>query len=136
MGPQELARNVLGKDSKITQGLQRATSASSNLRNLVQNCDPATGVCSYLPVHSYGEALGDKEKATRLLLGEGAKYTGPTNVSPAALQASEEMDEIFSYSPKNRNTSALKQGISLVRQGVEDRLKGSAGVRAALRLRR
>lgn len=123
MAPQELARNVLGKDSKVTKAVRKATGVGSRLRGAAQQCDPATGVCSFLPIHSYGEAMGDKKKATNLLLGSGLKYEGPTTASPAMLQASDAMDEIFDYSPRNLNRSAIKQGIELLREGAGARLR-------------
>jgi hypothetical protein len=123
MGPQEVSRNVLGKDSKITKAIRGATGLGSRLKNVAQDCDPATGVCSFLPIHSYGTAMGGKQEATDLLLGSGLKYRGPTTASPAMLQASDAMDEIFHYSPKNRNKSALKQGVKLLREEGASRLK-------------
>ena len=123
MAPQEIARSVLGKDSKVTKAVRKATGLGARLRGAAQQCDPATGVCSFLPIHSYGEAMGGKQKATDLLLGSGLKYEGPTTASPAMLQASDAMDEIFSYSPKNRNKSALKQGVKLLREEAGSRLK-------------
>jgi hypothetical protein len=123
MGPQEIARNVLGKDSKVTKAVRRATGLQSRLRNAVESCDPATGVCSFLPIHAYGEAMGGKQKATDLLLGTGTQYMGKTTASPAMLQASDAMDEIFSYAPKNKNKSVLRQGAKLLREEGAARLK-------------
>lgn len=123
MVPQELSRNVTGNDSKASKAVRRVTGLGSRIRGAAQRCDPATGVCSYLPIHAYGEAMGDKQKATTTLLGSGLKYEGPTTASPAMLQASDAMDSIFDYSPKNRNTSAVTQGAKLLRDEGVSRLK-------------
>jgi hypothetical protein len=123
MAPQEAARNLFGEKNKVTKAARGLTGLQSTARNVVQNCDPATGVCSFLPIHAYGEVMGGKQKATETLLGSGTKYVGKTTASPAMLQASDAMDEIFSYSPKNRNKSALKQGVKLLSEEGTSRLK-------------
>ena len=120
MAPQEITRNIFGEDSKLTKAVRKAT---GKIRGVKKACDPATGVCSFLPIHSYGEVLGGNQDATELLLGSGLKYEGPTTASPAMLQASDAMDEIASYSPKNQNKSAVMQGVKLLGDEATSRIK-------------
>ena len=135
MAPQEAARNYLGKDSKATKAVRKATGLVSKAKNMQLKCDPNTGVCSFLPVSSYGEALGGKAKALKHLVGEGFDHTGNTSVSPAMLAQSLHMDEIGDYSPKNLNKSVRKQAVTLAKNEAADFIK-EKGRRVIRKLRK
>lgn len=118
MGPQEAARNILGEDSRTAKAVAAVTGAASNTKNVAQSCDPSTGVCSFLPVHSYGKVRGGSQEAVDNLVGPGTKFRGATTVSPARLAEAGEL--IGEVSPLNQNKSVLRQGAKLTGEAAMD----------------
>ena len=127
MGPQEAARNVLGEESRTAKAVAAVTGAASNTKSVVKNCDPATGVCSFLPVHSYGKVRGGAQEAVDNLVGSGTKFRGATTISPARLAEAGEL--IGEVSPLNQNKSVLRQGAKLTGEAAVD--AGTSAVRRA-----
>jgi hypothetical protein len=121
MAPQEAVRRLSGENSLPSRVAAAVTGLQSNVMK-GKDCDPATGICSFLPVHAYGEAMGGaKDNAMRSLVGD-VKYTGSTSVSPAMLASSDVMDHIGDYTPKNLNPSVSGQAAKLGLDAVKDRL--------------
>ena len=98
--------------SKLTKATERLTAAVTNLQN--KNCDPATGVCSYLPVNSYRGILGEDDlevaNAMGANLNKKLKYSEniPSAMSPGDYRrAGQEglMDVLGEYNPKNLDPS-------------------------------
>ena len=125
MGPQELLKSKL-PDSKVTQATKRLTGAVTNLQN--KNCDPATGVCSYLPVHSYRGILGEDDLEVANAMGANLnkkhRYSRsiPSAMSPGDYRrAGQEglMDILGEYNPKNLDPS--------IGHALKRRLKGVVG---------
>lgn len=125
MGAQEATGKVLGKDSKVGKAVGGVTALGSNAKNMAQNCDAATGVCSFLPVHAYGKVRGGTTEATKNLVGESFKHKGATNVTPAML--AEFGDHIGDVSPLARNKSVLEQAAWLGADAVEEKARATAG---------
>lgn len=123
MAPQEVVRNLRGQNAPVARVASAVTGLGSAAgAKLRKSCDPATGVCSYLPVHAYGQALGSEHDAARLLAGD-VDYTGRTSVSPKMLAMSDELDHVGDYVPMNLNASVRGQAKKLLRDGAAARLR-------------